>query len=242
MTMVANELRSTPPSWDEDELMADGWLDFYAGTGDPDYRSLMPNRMFRNAAGQHFEDVTTSGQSGGDVREADFSESSETWYSSEQVFSSAESSTALLPNAFSRIERFGDNASEEVLPDQIAEALRDLDELIAEADEEGIAPPSASAMADAKRILRAIYDIVSAKLNVESLQRKYVMDLFPEGIIAVVVPGGFNRSVMVLCELDGSVLCSVNMNGTHRRQRYIDTDQLLEDGFLSQALRELERE
>ena len=43
------------------DLDNDGWLDFYAGTGDPDYRSLMPNRMFRNAAGQRFEDVTTSG-------------------------------------------------------------------------------------------------------------------------------------------------------------------------------------
>ena len=43
------------------DLDNDGFLDFYAGTGDPDYRSLMPNRMFRNAAGQRFEDVTTSG-------------------------------------------------------------------------------------------------------------------------------------------------------------------------------------
>ena len=43
------------------DLDNDGWLDFYAGTGDPDYRALMPNRMFRNAAGQRFEDVTTSG-------------------------------------------------------------------------------------------------------------------------------------------------------------------------------------
>ena len=43
------------------DLDNDGWLDFYAGTGDPDYRSLMPNRMFRNASGQRFEDVTASG-------------------------------------------------------------------------------------------------------------------------------------------------------------------------------------
>ncbi len=43
------------------DLDNDGWLDFYVGTGDPDYRSLIPNRMFRNAAGQHFEDVTASG-------------------------------------------------------------------------------------------------------------------------------------------------------------------------------------
>jgi hypothetical protein len=39
----------------------DGFLDIYVGTGAPDLRSLMPNRMFRNAGGKHFEDVTTAG-------------------------------------------------------------------------------------------------------------------------------------------------------------------------------------
>lgn len=43
------------------DLDNDGYLDFYAGTGDPDYRSLMPNRMFRNADGEYFQEVTTSG-------------------------------------------------------------------------------------------------------------------------------------------------------------------------------------
>jgi hypothetical protein len=43
------------------DLDNDGWLDFYAGTGNPDYRTLVPNRMFRNAAGKFFHDVTTSG-------------------------------------------------------------------------------------------------------------------------------------------------------------------------------------
>ncbi|MSR84469.1 MAG: CRTAC1 family protein [Candidatus Latescibacteria bacterium] len=43
------------------DLDNDGWLDFYLGTGNPDYRSLTPHRMFRNAGGQFFQDVTTSG-------------------------------------------------------------------------------------------------------------------------------------------------------------------------------------
>ena len=33
------------------DLDNDGWLDFYCGTGDPDFRTLIPNRMFRNANG-----------------------------------------------------------------------------------------------------------------------------------------------------------------------------------------------
>jgi FG-GAP-like repeat/ASPIC and UnbV len=43
------------------DLDNDGWLDFYVGTGNPDFRTLIPNRMFRNAGGKVFQDVTTSG-------------------------------------------------------------------------------------------------------------------------------------------------------------------------------------
>jgi hypothetical protein len=43
------------------DLDNDGWLDFYLGTGDPDLTTLVPNRMFRNAEGKFFQDVTTSG-------------------------------------------------------------------------------------------------------------------------------------------------------------------------------------
>ena len=38
----------------------DGWLDFYCGTGDPDFRMLIPNRMFRNEGGAFFQDVTSA--------------------------------------------------------------------------------------------------------------------------------------------------------------------------------------
>ena len=43
------------------DLDNDGWLDFYLGTGDPDLLTVVPNRMFRNAGGKFFQDVTTSG-------------------------------------------------------------------------------------------------------------------------------------------------------------------------------------
>ncbi|MBN8248879.1 MAG: VCBS repeat-containing protein [Verrucomicrobia bacterium] len=43
------------------DLDNDGWLDFYAATGDPDLRTLIPNRMFRNDGGTQFQDVTTAG-------------------------------------------------------------------------------------------------------------------------------------------------------------------------------------
>jgi len=43
------------------DLDNDGWLDFYIGTGKPHLWTLIPNRMFRNAGGKLFQDVTTSG-------------------------------------------------------------------------------------------------------------------------------------------------------------------------------------
>ena len=43
------------------DLDNDGFLDAYFGTGEPDFRALLPNRMFRNAKGSYFQDVTTSG-------------------------------------------------------------------------------------------------------------------------------------------------------------------------------------
>ena len=42
------------------DLDNDGWLDMYLGTGDPMLGSVMPNRVFRNAQGEYFQDVTTA--------------------------------------------------------------------------------------------------------------------------------------------------------------------------------------
>ena len=40
------------------DLDNDGWLDFYLGTGDTQYYSLMPNALYLNRGGQRFVDVT----------------------------------------------------------------------------------------------------------------------------------------------------------------------------------------
>ncbi|MEI6412094.1 MAG: VCBS repeat-containing protein, partial [Bacteroidota bacterium] len=36
----------------------DGWLDLFFGTGNPDYRSLIPNRLYKNINGKDFAEVT----------------------------------------------------------------------------------------------------------------------------------------------------------------------------------------
>lgn len=43
------------------DLDNDGWLDFYLATGNPEFTTLVPNRMFRNAGGKFFQEVTTAG-------------------------------------------------------------------------------------------------------------------------------------------------------------------------------------
>jgi hypothetical protein len=46
------------------DLDNDGFLDFYVGTGAPDFSTVVPNRMFRNTDGQRFEEVTSAGMFG----------------------------------------------------------------------------------------------------------------------------------------------------------------------------------
>ncbi len=42
----------------------DGYLDFYLGTGDPSFATLVPNRMFKNVAGERFAEITGSSRTG----------------------------------------------------------------------------------------------------------------------------------------------------------------------------------
>ncbi|MCD9014333.1 CRTAC1 family protein [Parachryseolinea silvisoli] len=42
----------------------DGYLDMYLGSGNPNYQSLVPNKMFKNLGGKKFADVTASARVG----------------------------------------------------------------------------------------------------------------------------------------------------------------------------------
>lgn len=46
------------------DLDNDGWPDMYFGTGNPDFKSLVPNKLFRNMGGKRFADVTLSSRTG----------------------------------------------------------------------------------------------------------------------------------------------------------------------------------
>jgi hypothetical protein len=43
------------------DIDTDGFLDFYLGTGNPEFSSTVPHRMFRNNGAKKFDDVTAAG-------------------------------------------------------------------------------------------------------------------------------------------------------------------------------------
>ena len=117
-------------------------------------------------------------------------------------------------------------------PVELFNALDDLQCANVESDEEGFPCPSDLAIGNADRLLREMYGIS---------RRRYEVYPTADGEIAIDAPGGFGRSVVVLCDSDGGALCLVNMDGNHRRARYSNAE-LLPDGFVSEALTELELE
>lgn len=42
----------------------DGWLDYYLGTGAPEYTTIVPNKLYHNLGGKKFEDITYATKTG----------------------------------------------------------------------------------------------------------------------------------------------------------------------------------
>lgn len=116
--------------------------------------------------------------------------------------------------------------------DNLSIALTDLQEAADYAREEGFPIPSNSAIDNAKRLLHDIRKISLLHLEVYPT---------PDGEIAVHVPNGCGRSILVLCGSDGSALCLANLESGHRRKNYPAAD-VLPDKFLRQVLAGLESE
>ena len=129
----------------------------------------------------------------------------------------------LPPHTFEFIEAIGDQDAD------LQDALRDLDEAAVEAQEEEFPIPSDVALANARRLLPAMY---------KGFPRRFEVYPTPDGEVAIDAPGGRGRSVLLLCDSGGGALCLVNINGKHRRARYSDTN-VLPDGFIREALDEL---
>ena len=116
----------------------------------------------------------------------------------------------------------------QVLAD-LEEALQDLQEVPADAKEEGMAVPTEVAFANTKRLLRAMYRVSP---------RRYGVYPAPDGCIAIDARGTNGRIAVVMCDSDGGVLCLVTIDNEERRARY-STARHLPDGFIREALQDL---
>jgi hypothetical protein len=61
---VGLNLSTAPMGTNFADFDNDGYLDFYLGTGTPNYRMIIPNRMFKNIEGKRFTDITMSSGTG----------------------------------------------------------------------------------------------------------------------------------------------------------------------------------
>ncbi len=114
---------------------------------------------------------------------------------------------------------------------ELKDALSDLNKASDEARDDKFPIPSDLALANARRLLLAMYEFSTQRFEVYPT---------PDGEVAVDATGGRGRSVLLLCNSDGGALCLVNIGGRHRRACYSDTCRL-PDGFVREALDELAR-
>lgn len=115
---------------------------------------------------------------------------------------------------------------------ELSLALTDLQDAAEYAREEGFSIPSKFAIDSAGRLLKEIRKISLLHLEVYPTA---------DGEIAIQVPNGRGRSVLLLCDSAGGALCLANLESEHRRKSYPTADTL-PDKFLRQAFMDLESE
>ncbi len=115
---------------------------------------------------------------------------------------------------------------------ELADAMRDLRDAVAEAREEGFPAPSALALTNADRLLKEMYRISPQRFEVYPT---------PDGEIAIDAPDGNGQSVLLLCESGGGALCLANLREGHVQSSYATAD-ILPDEFLRKVLAALDGE
>ena len=117
-------------------------------------------------------------------------------------------------------------------PSDLRDALQELGEVSADAEEDGLEVPSDSAFQNAQHLLKAMYRFSPQRFGVYPVS---------DGYIAIDARGINDRIAVVMCGSDGEVLCLVTVDGEHRRARY-STAAGLPDGFVREALFALKKE
>ena len=117
------------------------------------------------------------------------------------------------------------------MPDELSDALNDLNEASDDARKEDFPAPSDLALSNAERLLKAMYKITPRRFEVYPT---------PDGEIAIDAPSGDGQSVLLLCEPNGGALCLANLQDGYRSNSYQNADAL-PDNFLRKSLAALGR-
>ncbi len=105
-------------------------------------------------------------------------------------------------------------------------ALEDLKECKDEAREQDFPIPTETALHNAERLLRTMFDL---------LPRRFEVYPMPNGAIAIQASQAPKIAISVLCEPDGGALCLVSAPD-HSRRAWYSKAEVLPDGFLYDAL------
>lgn len=111
----------------------------------------------------------------------------------------------------------------------VSEAISNLDNIEADAQEMGYDVPGADVVGEAKRILLEMDEYRKASYDA------YAMS---DGRVGVAVDGGYGNSMLVVCEPGGTALCVVAEDLVSRHAEY-EAVSFLPDDFVRQALRKL---
>ncbi len=115
--------------------------------------------------------------------------------------------------------------------DDLDEALYDLSEVLTEAYQENLPAPSRIAIENAEFLIEQSYKIFPSRFEVYPDQ---------DGAIAVDIYNGKGKSVLLLCESTGEVLCLADVDGKSHHERYPQSEtRKLPDSFIRKALEEL---
>ena len=117
-------------------------------------------------------------------------------------------------------------------PADLADALQELAEVTADAEEDELEVPSDVAFDNARSLLKAMYHISP---------RHYAVYPTSGAYIAIDARGANNRIVVVMCGSTGEAMCYAIIDGESRRARY-STARGLPDGFIREALSDLGQE
>ena len=117
------------------------------------------------------------------------------------------------------------------MPNDLAEAIQELNEAEADAKEDDLEVPSKMALDNAERLLKEMYAIAPQRFTVYPVSEGYIaIDARGQGISG--------RIAVVMCGSNGEVLCLVTVAGEHRRAHYSSARDL-PDGFIREALASL---